>query len=294
MAIISPVTEENICIEELKEFAGQSRPGVFMLRLDLIHPIISGNKWFKLRYNIAAAAGEGKQSILSFGGAYSNHLIACAAAAHAAGFSSVGMVKGLYAKETLTHVLQQCKLYGMELEFVSNEEYALKNDPDYRHKLQTKYPDSFIIPEGGANEAGRKGAAEIAHFIPADFTHILLSLGTGTTFAGLRNALPIQQHLLGFAPMKGGIYLRQEVEQQLQKNQNYNWAISDRFHFGGFGKMKPELAVFMQQFQEKYNFELDRVYTGKMMFGLQELLSEKALPEDSKILCIHTGGLTGN
>jgi 1-aminocyclopropane-1-carboxylate deaminase len=294
MAIIKPVNEANIVVQDLKGFAKDSTIQVQMLRLDAIHPIISGNKWYKLKYNIEEALRQKAKGILTFGGAFSNHLIATAAAAYHADLAATGVVRGIYSSDQLNPVLQQCMDYGMQLHFVSREEYNLKEDAVFQQSLLQLFPEYWLIPEGGANEAGRKGAGEIADFIAPDFSHVILSVGSATTFIGLRNALPLEQELLGFAPMKGGVYLKDEVEQHLLPQKNSHWQLTDEYHFGGFGKITPEVAGFMTEFKQQYGFELDRVYTAKMMMGLQHKLQEGHFPEGSKILCIHSGGLTGN
>jgi len=292
MAIIKPVDESKIFIQQLDHFAPASQNiKVSMLRLDAIHPLISGNKWYKLKYNIEEAIAQDKNCILTFGGAFSNHLIAVAAAAHNAGLSSIGMVRG---EEKENQVLAACKAYGMNLHFISREDYAKKIEPAFVSKLSLSFPDAFFIPEGGANIAGQTGAALIAPYIPSSYSHVLLSVGTGTTFIGLRNALPPNQKLIGFAPMKGGIYLKAIIDESLAIQQNKNWCLTDRFHFGGFGKLNQEVIEFMASFQQQYQFDLDRVYTAKMMLGLKQLLSENIFPQNADILCIHTGGLTGN
>ncbi|MDI9320222.1 MAG: pyridoxal-phosphate dependent enzyme [Phycisphaerales bacterium] len=295
MAIISWVDEQKIRVEELKGFAGGDvRVAVSMLRLDKIHPIISGNKWFKLKHHVASAIAAQKSTLLSFGGAYSNHLIATAAAAHSIGLSSVAIVRGLQASSSLNSVLKQCQAYGMQLHFVSREAYAQKEASDFLQGLQKQYPDAYIIPEGGANNDGQRGAASIAQYIPSYYTHIALSIGTGTTFIGLRNVLPICQFLFGFAPMKGGIYLQNSIASALLPEQNHQWSVTDRFHFGGFGKKTMEMDAFISDFALQYNILLDRVYTAKMMMGIETLIHEDTFEKGSKILCIHTGGLTGN
>lgn len=294
MAIIKPVDESTIFVQELHGFAS-AKQSVYMLRLDKMHPIISGNKWYKLKYNLEDALQQKAKGILTFGGAYSNHLIATAAAANANGISSVAIVRGERNNtKALNTVLTQCKDYGMDLHFVSREEYALKETDSFIEALNNQYPEYYFIPEGGANEAGRKGVASITQFIPKEISHVLLSVGSGTTFIGLRNALSPEINMLGFAPMKGGAYLQDVVRQYVLPQKNNNWSIIDRFHFGGFGKSSTELYAFMQAFKQQFGFDLDQVYTAKMMLGLKELLSENVFPMNAKILCIHTGGLTGN
>lgn len=291
MATIEPVDVSRIRVDALSGFGEDSSVNVHMLRLDRMHPFISGNKWFKLRYNIEEALHNGNSSILSFGGAYSNHLVALAAAAHAAGLASVGMVRG--EEQPGNPVLQQCREYGMELYFISRAQYAAKEDAAFLAELCERFPGALIVPEGGANEAGERGAAEIAACIDKRFTHVTLSVGTGTTFTGLRRALSQAQMLLGFAPMKGGAYLAGTIKEKLQDLPETNWQLYDRFHFGGFGKINDEVLSFMNSFREQNGFDLDRVYTAKMMLGVRELIRERVFPEGAQILCIHTGGLTG-
>jgi 1-aminocyclopropane-1-carboxylate deaminase len=266
--------------------------GVSMLRLDVLHPIISGNKWYKLKHNIQYAQEHGYKSILTFGGAYSNHLIATAAAANISGMNSIGMVRGNYAEHAMTTTLQACVDDGMQLVFASREEYARKNDGDWLEELGSKYPGAFIVPEGGANGQGRAGAEEIAHYIPKQFTHVCVSVGTGTTFAGLRNAVHAEQMVYGYVPMKGGRYMAEEMQPYLIKNKS--WKIFDEWHFGGFGKWNNDLVASMNEFYNINNIPLDIVYTSKMMYGLQQQLKQGVFPADAHILCVHTGGLQGN
>jgi 1-aminocyclopropane-1-carboxylate deaminase len=289
------ISEDKIFIQTLPGFAeGYNNIEVSMLRLDLLHPIISGNKWYKLKHNIAIATTEGRNTILSFGGAYSNHLIATAAAAQNAGLKSIGMVRGLHAEQEKTQVLQQCAAMGMELHFLNREEYSRKAEVPFLQALSDQFNHPFIIPEGGANDEGRVGAGEIAKLIPDDYTHICLSVGTATTLIGLRNALPLAQNVMGFAPMKGGTYLNEHISHFLLPEKNAQWSLTDWYHFGGFGKVTSRLYEFMGIFYADYGFPLDKVYTAKMMFGIKDLIPEDTFDIGSKILCIHTGGLTGN
>lgn len=263
-----------------------------VLRLDTIHPEISGNKWYKLKGNVVAAISKGANTLLTFGGAYSNHLHATAAAASLHGLKSIGVVRGLHAAENLTPTLQQCTELGMKLKFVSKEEYALKEDAAYLNSLRTKYAQAYIIPEGGANEEGRAGAASIASLIPESYSHICLSVGTGTTLSGIRNALPADIQVMGFAPMKGGKYLEETVRPHLSEGRPFK--IFDDWHFGGFGKWNADLIAFMNSYYTQYALPLDVVYTSKMMFGIETLIAQGYFPTNAHILCIHTGGLQGN
>jgi 1-aminocyclopropane-1-carboxylate deaminase len=295
MAIIKPVDESLISLTALPGFAqGHPNIAVSMLRLDAIHPIVSGNKWYKLKHNLHEAKAAGKAALLSFGGAYSNHLIACAAAAHSMSWSSIGIVRGEQDVANLNPVLAQCTAYGMQLHFVTRSEYAQRNTNEFQAYWQALYPHAWLVPEGGANAAGRLGAASICQLIPSSITDIVLSVGSGTTMAGIAQAAAPQQRIWGFAPMKGGAYLMDDIKPLISAAQYQQCQMIDRFHFGGFGKISPEVVLYMQDFASTYGFAVDRVYTAKMMMGLQELIAEGVFPEASQILCIHTGGLTRN
>lgn len=262
---------------------------ISILRLDLIHPVISGNKWFKLKYNIDEALSKNYSSLLTFGGAYSNHLIATAAAAREFGMKSIGIVRGHHAKENYTHTLKDCEAMGMALHFISREEYKKRYEEDWLHELSQKFPHTYIIPEGGNNELGMKGTEEIARYITAEYSHVVVSVGSGATFTGLRNVLPENIHTLGFVPMKNGRYLADELK--LKKG---NWELIDEYHFGGFGKWNEELLQFMNELYQQHAVPLDIIYTGKMMYGMWKLLQQDFFPAGANILCIHTGGLQGN
>jgi 1-aminocyclopropane-1-carboxylate deaminase len=289
------IHEANAVIQPIgADWYGQRVAEVDMLRLDLLHPVVSGNKWFKLKYNLANALATGYDTIVTFGGAYSNHLVATAAAASVSGFRSVGFVRGTNAAASPSPVLAHCRSLGMELQFISREEYAQKDQPDYIGSLSEKLGSFFLIPEGGANDAGRKGAEDIAGLIPPDYTHVCLAVGTGTTLIGLRSALPGSVELIGFVPMKQGAYLEDTIRQFLSPGNERNWQLTDSFHFGGFGKYDHDLVRFMNGFYQSHLIPLDIVYTSKMMFGLQQLIAQGFFPPQARILCIHSGGLTGN
>lgn len=263
---------------------------VAMLRLDEVHPVVSGNKWYKLKHNISHAIQHGYKTILTFGGGYSNHLVATAAAAKESGLKSIGVVRGVY--DHVTPTLIACEEYGMQLEFVSQDEYDRKDDEVWLKQLSDKYGNVFIIPEGGANEWGREGAAVIASFIPAGYTHVCISVGTGTTLEGIRSVLPEQTEVFGYVPMKGGSYLTDEISKHVPTNNN--WLLFDEWHFGGFGKRSDGLLAFMNEFYTTNHIPLDMVYTAKMMYGVQSQMKAGVFPPDARILCIHTGGLQGN
>jgi 1-aminocyclopropane-1-carboxylate deaminase len=282
-------------VDEVTAFFPNSRGiRIFILRLDVMHPIISGNKWFKLKYNLEAAHNGNFRQVITFGGAYSNHLIATAVASSAAGFSSVGIVRGVHAQQNLTPTMQACRQQGMRLHFVSREAYALRDDTQFLQDIEDLFGNSYIIPEGGNNDAGRKGAGEIADYIHQGATHVCLPVGTGTTFAGLRNRLDVAVGMTGFTAVKNGAYLEDEVARQLNDQQTKNWALETSCHFGGFAKTTPILLDFIRAFHTATGILLDIVYTGKMMFGICGLIERNAFAEGENIVCIHTGGLQGN
>lgn len=292
MAIIS---DRAVPVDDVSRFYENDQEiHVAMLRLDQIDPVVSGNKWYKLKHNLEDAISKGFRQVLTFGGAYSNHLIAAAAAAQRAGLQSVGIVRGFHGQQQLSPTLRSCMDHGMTLHFVSREMYALKNDPDYLQQLSITFEHAYIIPEGGDNDAGRKGAGAIAAWIPGECTHVCLPVGTGTTFSGIRNALDVRIAMTGFTAMKGGQYLTAAIGQHIQTAQNDNWQLEDRFHFSGFAKTTNELTTFMRDFHAATNIPLDIVYTGKMMSGIRQLISEGYFPRKTSLCCIHTGGLQGN
>lgn len=289
------IPERQPVIQPLnKDWCGPYAEAVDMLRLDMIHPVVSGNKWYKLKHNIQYASDNAYTSILTFGGAYSNHLIAAAAAAYTCGVKSIGIIRGDYAQHNLTQTLKDCVAYGMQLSFVSREDYNKKQDVDFLEYLSRKFDNPFIIPEGGANEWGREGSKEIASFIPHHYTHICLSVGTGTTLAGVRVALHAEQECIGYVPMKNGGYLKDEIDKYLEPELRTKYTLFDKWHCGGFGKWNQELISFMNSFYKINHTPLDIVYTAKMMLGLREQLQSGFFSNDVRILCIHTGGLQGN
>lgn len=262
-----------------------------LLRLDQVHPVISGNKWFKLKENLRAAQTIKATTLLTFGGAYSNHLVATAAAAQAAGLKAIGLVRGWHGQARTTPTLEACRGYGMELQFLSREAYRLKTLPENLDALKKTFTDTYIIPEGGNNQAGIQGTAGIARWIPAAATHVAVAVGTGTTFIGMAQAVQQDIRLLGFTAMKGGDYLKEHIAPQLPP---INWQLVTDGHEGGFGKHNPELIAFMNDFYRVQGIPLDFVYTGKMMKRIFRLIDEGFFPENSHLICIHTGGLQGN
>lgn len=287
------INESNVKIQSIpQQWYGNGISQLDMLRLDLLHPVVSGNKWYKLRLNVMYALDHGFKAIVTFGGGYSNHLVAAAYTAKRAGLKSVGIVRGKY--DILTPTLKDCIAEGMELIFLTKTEYDRADEPDAIKELVAHFDEVFIIPEGGANYWGRKGAGLICKHIKESYTHIVTSVGSATTLIGIRNEAPLTQTVLGFVPMKGGEYLVETVSKHLHPDKNLRWQLFDRWHFGGFGKSNNELIQFMNDFYTECSIPLDIIYTSKMMYGLKQLITEGYFKKEDKILAIHSGGLQGN
>ena len=264
---------------------------VTVKRLDQIHPQISGNKFFKLKHNFLEAQEQGLNKVLTFGGAYSNHIAATAYAAHLFGFKSVGVIRGEeLAAKALNSTLATAQQFGMQLHFVSREQYRLKDQPEYLAALNQQFPEHFIIPEGGTNSIAIQGCKEILNTDDLqNYDVICCAVGTGGTISGLIEASSVQQSILGFSALKGN-FLQSDVQQWTIKR---NWKITDAYCCGGYAKTTPELLQFMQSFEVEHNIPLEQVYTAKMMAGLFDLIEQNYFPSGSRILVIHTGGLQG-
>lgn len=274
---------------ELCEKAGVT---LFVKREDLNHPCISGNKWWKLRYNLEKAIKKGHNTLLTFGGAYSNHIYAMAAAAHETNLRSIGIIRG---EETfpLNATLTFAKSRGMKLHYVSREVYRNKSEGSFIKSLAETYGEFYLIPEGGTNALAIKGCEEWAQQLREEinFDYLCLAVGTGGTMAGMINVLKDKQ-IVGFSSLKGGSFLEEEIRPWLKHGMR-NWKVETEYHFGGYGKMKNELMEFIAEFEELNRIPLDPVYTGKMMFGIFDLLKNQGFEPGSKILILHTGGLQG-
>ena len=260
-------------------------------RLDLIHPQISGNKFFKLKYNFLAAQQLGCKSIITFGGAYSNHIASTAFAAQQFGFDSIGMIRGEELQyKTLNATLSTAQQFGMQLQFISREQYRHKDQTQFLAELERQFPNSYIIPEGGTNTLAIQGCREI---LSADdlqnYDVICCAVGTGGTISGLIQASSAQQKILGFSALKGD-FLNAEVAQYTAKS---NWKIIDDYCFGGYAKISPELLHFIQQFEQDFSIPLEQIYTGKMLYGIFDLIQHGYFTTGCRILVIHSGGLQG-
>ncbi|WP_160713744.1 1-aminocyclopropane-1-carboxylate deaminase/D-cysteine desulfhydrase [Chitinophaga solisilvae] len=260
-----------------------------MLRLDLLHPEVSGNKWFKLKYNLAAAAAAlSPVHIVTFGGAYSNHIAATAVACKEAGYRCTGIIRG-ERPPVPGHTLQQAQAHGMMLEYVSRETYKTYTQGGFQRE------GAWVIPEGGHNSYGASGCEEILSILPtADFTHIMCAVGTGTTLAGLINSALPHQQIIGIPVLKGAQYLENEITKLLHPGARPSWQLLHNFHGGGYAKTSPALIDFINTFYKETGIPTDIIYTGKLVMAFHELSRQRYFPDTSKVLLIHTGGLQGN
>ncbi|WP_035660058.1 1-aminocyclopropane-1-carboxylate deaminase/D-cysteine desulfhydrase [Flavobacterium seoulense] len=264
---------------------------VTIKREDLIHSVVSGNKFRKLKYNLLQAKTENKKSLLTFGGAFSNHIAAVAFAARENGFQSIGIIRGDELRDKIAgnptlKFAQEC---GMQFEFVSREAYRLKTEDTFLADLKSKFGDFFLIPEGGTNAYAIKGCEEILTSEDKEFDYICCAVGTGGTISGIINSALRHQKVLGFPALKGD-FLKDEIRIFVQ---NENWDLITEYHFGGYGKVNTDLVQFINQFYHENQIPLDPVYTGKMVFGVIDLIQNNYFPAQSNILLIHTGGLQG-
>jgi 1-aminocyclopropane-1-carboxylate deaminase/D-cysteine desulfhydrase-like pyridoxal-dependent ACC family enzyme len=287
---ISNITKERLT----NELTEQKQVGLTIVRLDKIHPIVSGNKLFKLHFFLDEAIRLQKNTIITFGGAYSNHLVATALRCKMAGLNSVGIVRGEKPKK-LSHTLEACMDYGMELIFISRKEYERKVDPAFQQTLKLKYPDYYLIPEGGFGILGSEGAARILDNLDEPVTHICCAIGTATTVAGLLTGIKAHQQVLGIPVLKGLTDIESRILHLTRNKINLKQLqLFHNYHFGGYAKYTPELIRFMNQQYNEHHLPTDFVYTAKMLFATMDLIKKDYFPKGSKIACLHTGGLQGN
>ncbi|CAL2057157.1 1-aminocyclopropane-1-carboxylate deaminase/D-cysteine desulfhydrase [Tenacibaculum sp. 190524A05c] len=286
------VENQQIKLPILEEFDVE----LWIKREDKIHDQISGNKFRKLKYNIKEAQKLQKKTILTFGGAYSNHILAVAAAGKLNGIETIGIIRGEELAKNIektlatNSTLAKAKAYGMKFEFISREAYRNKNTNEFIDSLKQKFGDFYLVPEGGTNQLAIKGCEEILTIEDEKFDYICVAVGTGGTISGLINSIQNHQEILGFPALKGD-FLQEEIK-QLIRNQN-TWSLIDEYHFGGYGKFNSELIRFINEFKSKTEVLLDPIYTGKMLFGILDLIKRNKFSKGAKILAIHTGGIQG-
>jgi 1-aminocyclopropane-1-carboxylate deaminase/D-cysteine desulfhydrase-like pyridoxal-dependent ACC family enzyme len=260
------------------------------LRLDLIHPVVSGNKWFKLKYYLAAASANKSTAIGTFGGPYSNHIVAVAYTCKIAGLDSIGIIRG-EEPVVLSDTLLDAKHYGMKLHFVNRAAYR---DTEI---IKQHFEDIYWIEEGGYGIEGVKGAAEILSFAKKSHTysHIICAVGTGTMMAGIIQSAQSHQTIVGISTMKGNFALHEKVTNLLDDNsQNKKYKILHEYHFGGYAKHPAELLQFMNEIWQQQQLPTDIVYTAKTFYAAKQMITQNTIPTGSNVLMIHSGGLQGN
>jgi 1-aminocyclopropane-1-carboxylate deaminase len=260
-------------------------------REDQIHPIISGNKFRKLKYNLEEAKLKGFKTLLTLGGAFSNHIAAVAEVGKQFGFKTIGVISGeeLVDKIEENPTLKLAQQAGMNFKFVTREAYRNKSSKQFIEGLKQEFGDFYLIPEGGTNDLAIKGCKEILSELDKDFNYICCSVGTGGTISGLINCSKPSQQILGFSALKGD-FLKEDIGKFVEKK---NWQLITDYHFGGYAKINEELISFINEFKSNFQIPLDPIYTGKMMYGIFDLMEKRFFQHGSKILVIHTGGLQG-
>lgn len=284
LLIPSPIQEIN------SPFLSKKGVRLLIKRDDLIHPEISGNKWRKLKFAIKHCKEQQLEGIVTFGGAYSNHIVATAAACKMFGLHAIGFIRGEELQPE-NHSLKTAQNFGMQFQFVSREDYKQKTEEEFLFKLKKKYPNFLLIPEGGYTKWALKGVAEILTEIDSPIDYISTACGTGATAAGL--CLAEKAKVLGFPVLKNGEFIQNEVEQLLGYTPN-NFKLFTDYHFGGYAKIKGDLIRFKDYFESESNIALDCVYTAKHFYGIFDLIKKGFFTPASTLVALHTGGLQGN
>ena len=308
----SPINfAENVAASPLQQLTSSllddADVQLYVKRDDLIHPQFGGNKWRKLKYNLLQARNNNVETLLTFGGAWSNHIYATAAAGKYFGFKTIGIIRG-EKHQPLNPTLSFAEECGMQLHYLDRKQYRQKNDPSFKQELIDRFGNVYLLPEGGSNHLALKGCEEIVQETVAQlqqpFDVICCASGTGATLAGLISAMATDKDTrnkmaIGFSVLKGGEFLSSEVNSLLGYNSDDyssidNWKIESNYHFGGYAKINNDLIHFMKDFQAQYNMTLDAVYTAKMFYGLFNLIKSNTFKPGSIIVAIHSGGLQGN
>ena len=271
-------------------------------RLDLLHPLVNGNKWFKLKYNVERAIASEHRTIVTFGGAWSNHIHATAAAGALSGVRTIGIIRGEEPNE-YSATLRFAKEHGMELHFVSRLDYEERNTEEFKAWLHDQYGAFHFVPEGGSNYYGVNGCMEIlSESDTQTYSHVACACGTGATLAGMMLGAKSNMKFIGFSALKGGDFLHDEVikhieyflmDRELAEEYRAQFTIDSEHHFGGYGKWNDELTSFIQQMEQEHQLPLDQVYTGKSLFGLLNQIETGRIAGGSNILFVHSGGLQG-
>jgi 1-aminocyclopropane-1-carboxylate deaminase len=271
------------------------RVTLIVKREDLIHPHLSGNKWYKLKYNLIEAKKQEHDTLLTFGGAYSNHIYATAAVGEIFNIKTIGVIRG-EEYNPLNSTLSFAKKCGMKFHYLDRGSYRKKTTSKVIKSLKEKFGRFFLIPEGGSNSLAVKGCAEITGSIKIDFNYVCCAVGTGGTLAGLAASLEGNKKALGFSILKGAEFLNDNVKKLLKsysKKEFRNWQINFDYHFGGYSKFEIELINFIEEFQYRTSIPIEPIYTGKMIYGIFDLVKKGFFTPGTTIIAIHTGGLQG-
>jgi len=280
--MFSEVVKQDIQ-EITNSFLKSKNVRLFIQREDLNDPYCMGNKWWKLRYNLIEAIRQNHNTILTFGGAFSNHIVAAASACNRMGLKSIGIIRGDFTNN-LNPSLLKAQNDGMELHFVDRETYREKSNIDWT----STFGNSYLIPEGGTNELAVSSCEEMISF--KEFDTVCVPVGTGGTLSGIIRSLKPSQSAIGFSSLKGGEFLNAEVKKYVNHS---NWSIQSDYHCGGYAKVNLELVNFMNAFKREFSIQLDPVYTAKMFYGIFDMIKNEQIPPNSTILAIHTGGTQG-
>ncbi|MFD2099621.1 1-aminocyclopropane-1-carboxylate deaminase/D-cysteine desulfhydrase [Flagellimonas iocasae] len=272
-------------------FLDEKEVTLHIKREDTIHPLISGNKYRKLKYNLLEAQNQDQDTLLTFGGAFSNHIASVACAGHEQGFKTIGVIRGeeLEGNWEDNPTLKLANDHGMQFHFVSRSAYRNKTESNFIQQVEDTFGEFYLLPEGGTNELAVKGCAEILTEDDSTFDYICCSVGTGGTVAGLINSSQPHQTVLGFPALKGD-FLKADIRTFAQ---NDRWQLLTDYHFGGYAKVTLELVQFINDFKKGTGIPLDPIYTGKLVFGIFELIKQDFFPKGTQILAIHTGGIQG-
>lgn len=269
---------------------------VYLKRDDLIHPEISGNKWRKLKYNLVEARNKGLDQLLTFGGAFSNHIYAVAAAGKMFGFETIGMIRG-EEHLPLNSTLKFAAGCGMKLHYLDRTNYRKRNDINFQNEIAKQFENTYVIPEGGTNNFALDGVAEIVDELKVELDYLITPVGSGGTLAGLIYGSKGNKKIIGISSLKNGNYLK-EIVNELLKNKfsviPNNWEINCSYSFGGFAKIGNELIRFLKDFYSLNSIELDYIYNGKMMFAVDDMIKNNYFDKGTTIVALHTGGIQGN
>jgi 1-aminocyclopropane-1-carboxylate deaminase len=284
---LPPVNTESINLPFLAGAGVQ----LTVARLDKMHPLISGNKWFKLKEYLKNALALHQSTLITFGGPYSNHIHATAAACRLCGLKAVGLIRG-EQPATPSPTLTDAANLGMELIYLSRETYRTRSVPPF---VLEHYPNALIVPEGGYGHLGAQGASAILQEVKAaGYSHILAAVGTGTTLAGLTLAAGHHQHVIGISVLKNHLSAHLEINDLLPAEKQHRFTLLHNYSFGGYAKHTPALLAFMNDWYRHTNIPTDFVYTGKLFFAVKDLVEKQYFEQGSRLLVIHSGGLQGN